>query len=77
MTAELRIRRKPTHGDLVALLTWAAHHVGNAHGHHANDRDPMGYERAQQILEDVQHRLHEAAGHFPYPRKSPWTELLS
>lgn len=65
--------RTPTRGDLIALLTWAAHEIGGAHSDHANDRDPNGFEKAQDRLTAIQERLRDAAGRFPYPRKSPWT----
>ena len=65
--------RKPKRGDLIALLTWAAHEIGGAHADHANDRDPNGFEKAQDRLTAIQDRLRDAAGRYPYPRKSPWT----
>lgn len=67
--------KMPTRRDIIALLTWAAHHAGSARQEHANDRDPNGFEKAQKRLEMIERRLHEAAGMLPYVEKSNWTKL--
>ena len=67
-------RRKPTRGDLIALLTWAASEAGTAKNEHDNDRSRTGFEDGQRRLEQLRDRLFEAAGHFPPAKKSPWTQ---
>lgn len=67
--------KKPTRKDLIALLTFAAHHAGSAKNEHDDDRDPQGFEKAQKRLVMLQERLIEAAGMLPYIEdgESLWT----
>lgn len=69
-------RKKPTRRDLIALLTWAAHHAGTARNDHYDDRGVMSFERGQARLKEMEKRLHEAAGNFPYPDESEWCDEI-
>ena len=65
-------RRKPTKGDLIALVSIAAHEAGSAITCFQNDRQPDRAGALCDRLLRVQQHMLEAVGHFPPPRKSPW-----
>lgn len=67
-------KRKPTKGDLIALVNLAAHEAGSALSCYHNDRQPDRAGEMQRRLERVQKLMLEAAGHFPPPKRSPWTD---
>ena len=51
------MRSKPTHGDLVALLTWAAHNAATALNEYHNDRNPMRADALIERLSEMSNRL--------------------
>lgn len=67
-------RRKPTKGDLIALVNLAAHEAGSALTDYWNDRDQSRASTLETRLNRVQALILRAASHFPPPRKSPWVE---
>lgn len=68
------MKRKPTRGDLIALINLAAHEAGSALSTYHNDRQPDRAGEMERRLKGLQNILLQAAGHFPPPRRSPWTE---
>lgn len=65
-------RRKPTPGDLVALLSYAAHEAESALTCYQNDRQHDRAGAMEQRLKPLADHLRAAAAHFPPPRRSPW-----
>lgn len=66
------VLRKPTRGDLIALINWAAGEAGSALAEYWNDRDDNRADTLKKRLAPMQEKLLTAAAYFPVPRKSPW-----
>lgn len=45
------IKTKPTRKKLLEIISELQWATGKAHGMHADDLDPMGFEEAQKLLE--------------------------
>lgn len=66
--------RKPTRGDLIALVNHAASEAGSALTCYWNDRNPDRAGDMEKRLKALQNLMLKAAGHFPPARRSPWTD---
>lgn len=67
--------RKPTRGDLIALINYAAHEAGSALAVYHNDRQHDRAGQMERRLGALREKLLAAAAHFPPPtRNSPWTD---
>jgi len=73
MSQKATARRKPTKGDLIALVNLAAHEAGSALNVYHDDRQPDRAGEMQRRLGELQRLMLEAASHYPPPRASPWT----
>lgn len=62
----MNITKKPSRKDLLKVIAELQRLVGAAHGLHANDRNPMGFEDGQKKLE-IAHELCIQATAFDPP----------
>jgi hypothetical protein len=62
----MNLTKKPSRKDLLKVIAELQQLVGSAHGLHANDRNPMGFEEGQKKLEAA-HELCIQARSFDPP----------
>lgn len=62
----MQVAKKPTRKDLLVIIGELQTLIGSAHGLHANDRNPMGFEDGQKKLEQA-HELCIQARSFDKP----------
>lgn len=56
-------RSRPTRTDLLRVLSHLQTLVGAAKNYHQNDRDPVGFEKGQNLLENAFNLMIEAQGY--------------
>ena len=59
---------------MLALINHAAHVAASALTCYHDDRQPDRAGEMEMQLGGLRDLLHDAAGHFPVPKRSPWTE---
>lgn len=49
----LKVKKKPTRRELLAVVTELQRLIGSASAYHANDRNPNGFEQGQRLLSEA------------------------
>lgn len=63
--ATIRLTTKPNRRQLLKVVSELQSLIGHAKALHANDRDPNGFENAQDLLEAALNLCHQARSFDP------------